>query len=279
MQTFPLFTITASQLMALIIHAAKNGRPYGVPFVLDFCLRKSAESVSRARGSTKYEVLVYAPWFGENGGAVFLLGDETGKLLAFKFEQFGRWLAKMGAATVGVKLQTNITLLDLSDLGRPLNGQAAEYALAAFQQWAGGAKLQSEIDKYTDTLASWGVTMQEESSDIRPPYPPNYSDWWQIVGAGAVIGAEIVADVTGQAVDLQGEEARGIFEAAKGGRSSRSSEKKQALAIKLAILKSIQNAQNQIANVIENDYWGDLAIASGGFSDSGENDSGGGDLA
>ena len=82
MEKFRITAITASQLLAMLICAAKNGTG-SYDLALDFCLRKSNNSASRSRASTKYEVLVNLPWLG-NGG-VFLLVGEDGQISNFKF--------------------------------------------------------------------------------------------------------------------------------------------------------------------------------------------------
>lgn len=265
MEKFNIQAISASQLLAMVIFAAKNGVNGNQTFLLDFCLRKSDKSANRSRASTSYEILVNLPWLG-NGG-VFIMADESGKLLNLKFEQFGRWLAKLGSGTLGQVLETKITLLNLSDLGRPMTGQAGSAALSAFQAWAGAGKLQADIDKATETLQSWGVEILDSEEVNQPPMPPEYSDWWQRVGAGAELSADIGVITTGEAVDLDGESAKGIFEAAKGGRSSRNSAKKLDLAKKLAVQKHIKSAQSAANTVIENEYLGAFN-ASIGYSDS-----------
>lgn len=275
MEKFNIKAISASQLLAMMIYTAKNGIDNGTKLSLDFCLRKSENSASRSRASTKYEVLINLPWLG-NGG-LFIMADESGKLLNMKFEQFGRWLAKLGSGTLGQVVETRITLLDLSDLGRPMNGQAGSSALYAFQAWAGSDKLQADIDKATGTLAGWGVELMEDSQVNAPPYPPEYSEWWQTVGAGAELSADISVITTGEAVDIESEGAKGIFEAAKGGRSSRNSAKKMDLAKRLMIQYDIQAAQAAANAVINNSYLGDF-YASIGYSDSQNNGGGGGDF-
>lgn len=273
MQQIKITVITASQLLAMLIYAAQNGTESN-PLALDFCLRKSQNSASRSRASTKYEVLINLPWLG-NGG-VFLLVDESGNVSNFKFEQFGRWLAKLGSGTLGVVVQTKITLLDLSDLGRPMTGSAGANALVAFQNWAGGDKLTAEIIKAEETLTGWGVELVDDESGISPPYPPNYSNWWQTVSDSADLGFDVAIISTGEAADLGDSGAvKGIFEAAKGGRSTRTSDKKITLAKKMAIMRGVEYAQQAAKSVVEHQYLGyfDTAI---GYSDSGNNDENGG---
>lgn len=270
MQNFKFNAISSSQLLALLIYAAKNGTN-GQALMLDFCLVKSANSSYRSRGSTKYEILAHLPWVGNSGG-VFYIADEAGKLLNLKFDQFARWLAKLGSGTIGQAVQTQITLLDLSDLGRPMNADSAAGALSAFQSWAGGIKLQAEIDKTTETLASWGLEVTGSNDETLPPEPV-LSDWWQAVGAGAQIDAQVSSILDGTSGDLEGDSGRGIFESAKGGRSSRTTEKKQALATKLALLNQIQNAQALVNDVITNSDIQNFPIA-GGFDQSGGGNNG-----
>lgn len=272
MSAYYFKTITASQLLAMLLLANINDGNNGENIALDFCLRKSANSGSRARGSTKFEVLLLAKWVGNNGG-VFFMADESGKLLNFKIDQFVRWLSKLGSGTIGQKVRTSITFTDLSDLGRPMGADAAATALQAFTQWSGNDKLQADIDKTNDTLNSWGVQLIEPESQDWPPEPVLF-DWWQSVADNGKISAEVQALSGGEAADLGSEEVRGIFEAAKGGRSTRNSDKKESLAIKGAILQNIKQAQTQIGGVISS--YGrpsDIYGITGDFS-SGGNDGG-----
>lgn len=277
MEKFQIRALSPSQLLAMLIYAAKNGVNNG-DLVLDFCLRKSETSASRARASTAYEVLLNLPWLGSNGG-VFIIANEDGKLLSMKFEQFSRWLAKLGSGTIGQRVETKITLLDLSELGRPMTGLAGENAMQTFKAWAGYDKLQTDIGKAGETLASWGVELVEPVYDALPPLPPNHNGWWQTVGAGAELSADISVITTGEAVDIESEGARGIFEAAKGGRSTRNSDKKIALAKKMMIQIDLREAFDKARGVVEYSNWGEFSSIGYSEDDSyqnnGQNNNGG----
>jgi hypothetical protein len=95
------------------------------------------------------------------------------------------------------------------------------------------------------------------------------------VGAGADIDAVITAITTGESANLDGGNTKGIFEAAKGARSGRSSSKKIDMARRLVTLQGIQAAQADALQVIaQRDTT--LFNCAIGYSDNPNNGGGGG---